>query len=109
VAVNPELANPLTQQQYQFQRLYELILFGNRQMNLTRITDPLEFWENTMGFFTGIHPHKDKIDSSFKVIDIAQSRGFPGIPVAVTHRSGSYSARFHSENHTFLETLLAET
>jgi len=36
---------PTTQQQRQFQCLYELILAGNRQLNLTRITDPLEFWE----------------------------------------------------------------
>jgi len=43
---------PTDEQQYQ-QRLYELILFGNRQMNLTRITDPLEFWENTYGILYG--------------------------------------------------------
>lgn len=31
--------------QSQFQSLYEWILEGNRQLNLTRITDPVEFWE----------------------------------------------------------------
>ncbi|MBW4633395.1 MAG: 16S rRNA (guanine(527)-N(7))-methyltransferase RsmG [Iphinoe sp. HA4291-MV1] len=36
---------PTVQQQVQFQRLYEFILEGNRQLNLTRITDPQEFWE----------------------------------------------------------------
>ena len=36
---------PNTQQQDNFQQLYELILHGNRQLNLTRITDPKEFWE----------------------------------------------------------------
>ncbi len=36
---------PTEQQQRQFQRLYELILAGNRQLNLTRITEPVEFWE----------------------------------------------------------------
>ncbi|HEY9749977.1 MAG TPA: 16S rRNA (guanine(527)-N(7))-methyltransferase RsmG [Allocoleopsis sp.] len=36
---------PTTHQQQQLQRLYELILEGNRQLNLTRITEPAEFWE----------------------------------------------------------------
>ncbi|PSB11939.1 16S rRNA (guanine(527)-N(7))-methyltransferase RsmG, partial [filamentous cyanobacterium CCP2] len=36
---------PTPEQQQQFQQLYELILNGNRQLNLTRITDPIEFWE----------------------------------------------------------------
>jgi 16S rRNA (guanine527-N7)-methyltransferase len=36
---------PDDQQQLQFQRLYQLVLEGNCQLNLTRITDPLEFWE----------------------------------------------------------------
>jgi len=36
---------PTVHQQTQFQQLYELILEGNTQLNLTRITEPLEFWE----------------------------------------------------------------
>jgi 16S rRNA (guanine527-N7)-methyltransferase len=36
---------PTEQQQEQFQRFYELIVEGNRQLNLTRITEPQEFWE----------------------------------------------------------------
>ncbi|MUG97364.1 16S rRNA (guanine(527)-N(7))-methyltransferase RsmG [Scytonema sp. UIC 10036] len=36
---------PTVQQQELFQKLYELILSGNSQQNLTRITDPQEFWE----------------------------------------------------------------
>ncbi len=36
---------PTAQQQAQFQRLYELILEANQKLNLTRITDPQEFWE----------------------------------------------------------------
>jgi 16S rRNA (guanine527-N7)-methyltransferase len=36
---------PTSQQQQQFQQLYQLILQGNRQFNLTRITEPIEFWE----------------------------------------------------------------
>ena len=36
---------PDESQQQQFQRLYELIVEGNRSLNLTRITEPIEFWE----------------------------------------------------------------
>lgn len=36
---------PDTATQAQFQRLYEAILAGNQRMNLTRITEPLDFWE----------------------------------------------------------------
>jgi len=75
VAVNPELANPLNSNTTQ--RLYELILFGNRQMNLTRITDPLEFWENTYGILYGnciLIKDEDKIDHPSKLSISAQER-----------------------------------
>ena len=36
---------PNEQQQAQFQQLYTLMLAGNQQFNLTRITEPTEFWE----------------------------------------------------------------
>ncbi|XGW00095.1 MAG: 16S rRNA (guanine(527)-N(7))-methyltransferase RsmG [Leptolyngbya sp. BL-A-14] len=36
---------PNGQQQAQLQQLYALTLAGNRQFNLTRITEPEEFWE----------------------------------------------------------------
>ena len=39
-------------QEQLFQRLYEQVLAGNRQFNLTRITEPTDFWEKTsLGFF----------------------------------------------------------
>lgn len=36
---------PTEAQQTLFQRLYEQILLGNQQLNLTRITEPDDFWE----------------------------------------------------------------
>ena len=36
---------PNADQQLVFQRLYELIIQANQTLNLTRITQPLEFWE----------------------------------------------------------------
>ncbi|HEY9646070.1 MAG TPA: 16S rRNA (guanine(527)-N(7))-methyltransferase RsmG [Chroococcidiopsis sp.] len=36
---------PNATQQQQFQQFYRQVVQGNRQLNLTRITDPSEFWE----------------------------------------------------------------
>ena len=47
---------PDESQQQQFQRLYELIVEGNRSLNLTRITEPIEFWENICGILCGELP-----------------------------------------------------
>jgi 16S rRNA (guanine527-N7)-methyltransferase len=87
----------------QFQRLYELILQGNSQMNLTRITSNEDFWEKHLwdslrgiAHFlndsvaiascenppdAGAQPASFKAD--FKIIDIGTGAGFPGLPVAI--------------------------
>jgi 16S rRNA (guanine527-N7)-methyltransferase len=77
-------------QQQQFQRLYELIVSGNRHLNLTRITEPIEFWEKHLwdslrgiakmlptNNNTGLQP------SVQKAIDIGTGAGFPGLPIAI--------------------------
>lgn len=78
---------PTVAQQHQFQRLYELILAGNRQLNLTRITEPVDFWEKHLwDSLRGIAPllgASSKKQATFKVIDIGTGAGFPGIPVAI--------------------------
>ncbi|BAY92890.1 MULTISPECIES: 16S rRNA (guanine(527)-N(7))-methyltransferase RsmG [unclassified Tolypothrix] len=78
---------PNTQQQLQFQQLYELILEGNSQFNLTRITEPEEFWEKHLwDSLRGIAPQQQFIDSlaaGASVIDIGTGAGFPGIPIAI--------------------------
>lgn len=104
---------PTGEQQYQFQRLYELILFGNRQLNLTRITDPVEFWEkhlwDSLRGIVSLLKDEDKIDSSFKVIDIGTGAGFPGIPVAIALPGATVTLLDSTRKKiTFLETLLAE-
>jgi len=81
---------PLVQQQAQFQHFYELILEGNSQLNLTRITEPLEFWEKHLwDSLRGIAPlWRDggvgEELSSPTFIDIGTGAGFPGIPIAIT-------------------------
>ncbi|MDX2217379.1 MAG: 16S rRNA (guanine(527)-N(7))-methyltransferase RsmG [Oculatellaceae cyanobacterium bins.114] len=89
---------PTETQQTQFQTLYELILSGNRQLNLTRITEPNEFWEkHVWDSLRGIASWQTApetltsgqtfpslpISASAQVIDIGTGGGFPGIPVAI--------------------------
>jgi 16S rRNA (guanine527-N7)-methyltransferase len=86
---------PSTAQQRQFQQVYRLILEGNRQLNLTRITTPQAFWEKHLWdslaplLQVQEQPHRLPIrlpDShSCRTIDIGTGAGFPGVPVAIVH------------------------
>lgn len=69
-------------QQSQFQQLYELVLKGNSQFNLTRITEPVEFWEKHLwDSLRGIAPLLAL--PKLKIIDIGTGAGFPGLPMAI--------------------------
>lgn len=84
---------PSSAQQQQFQSLYAGILNGNRQMNLTRITTPLEFWEKHLwDSLSGLAPWLQPAiarppwlpPSPIRtVIDIGTGAGFPGLPAAI--------------------------
>lgn len=96
-------------QQMQFERLYQLIVEGNRQFNLTRITEPDDFWEKHLwDSLRGVMPVLG-VNSSFKVIDIGTGAGFPGVPVAIAkpdwHLTLLDSTR---KKIAFLNTLLGE-
>lgn len=113
IAIWPTLNwQPTDIQQYQFQRLYKLILLGNRQLNLTRITDPVEFWEKHLwDSLRGIMPLlKDEAqNSSCQVIDIGTGAGFPGIPTAIALTKAAVTLLDSTRKKiTFLEMLLAE-
>lgn len=82
---------PSPLQHNQFQSLYQQILQGNRQFNLTRITEPEEFWEKHLwDSLRGIAsllltPHLDAL----KVLDIGTGAGFPGLPIAIAQPTWS--------------------
>lgn len=95
----------------QFQHLYELILSGNRQLNLTRITEPMDFWEKHLWdslrgmarWLPSNHVQKQQ------VIDIGTGGGFPGIAVAIAQPHSTVTLLDATRKKiVFLETLITQ-
>lgn len=101
---------PNDQQQQQFQQLYHLVLQGNQSLNLTRITDPTEFWEKHLwDSLRGIFPRwaADSPSTRWQVIDIGTGAGFPGVPVAIACPTWQVTLMDSTRKKTtFLEALL---
>ena len=99
---------PSELQQSQFQQLYELVLKGNSQFNLTRITEPMEFWEKHLwDSLRGIFPLLTL--ETQKIIDIGTGAGFPGLPMAITLPKSKVTLVDSTRKKiTFLDTVLAE-
>ncbi|MBD2188487.1 16S rRNA (guanine(527)-N(7))-methyltransferase RsmG [Pseudanabaena mucicola] len=77
---------PTPEQLAQFEKLYELVLEGNSKQNLTRITEPDDFWEKHLwDSLRGVLAFWDR--ENIKVIDIGTGAGFPGIPIAIAKPS----------------------
>ena len=82
---------PSDRQLTQFQKLYEAIIVGNRQQNLTRITTPEDFWEKHLwDSLLGVALLRTEAklafkDSELNIIDIGTGAGFPGLPVAIAN------------------------
>ncbi|ASC74202.1 Ribosomal RNA small subunit methyltransferase G [Halomicronema hongdechloris C2206] len=83
---------PDAYQQASFQALYEAILEGNRQLNLTRLTAADDFWEkHVWDSLSGVVPWLGQeptvqelaLAPGHRVIDIGTGAGFPGLPVAI--------------------------
>ncbi|MBD3885448.1 16S rRNA (guanine(527)-N(7))-methyltransferase RsmG [Phormidium tenue FACHB-886] len=122
---------PSPVQQQQFQRLYTQVLQGNRQLNLTRITQPEEFWEKHLwDSLSGIKPwlgegNEQEVESASasasammpahsvpsdcKAIDIGTGAGFPGIPIAIVQPAWTVTLLDSTRKKmAFVEGLLAE-
>ncbi|MDJ0845866.1 16S rRNA (guanine(527)-N(7))-methyltransferase RsmG [Crocosphaera sp.] len=76
---------PNQEQLEKWEKLYQEILLINRQINLTRITEPNDFWEkhlwDSLAGVIGLNflSYKD----SLKVLDIGTGAGFPGLPIGI--------------------------
>lgn len=103
---------PTPQQHEQFQQLYDLIVAGNQQQNLTRITDPTEFWEKHLwDSLSGIQPLLSAAVPEpavpFQVIDIGTGAGFPGLPVAIVQPHWQVTLLDSTQKKvTFLQTVV---
>jgi len=100
---------PDLRQQAQFQRFYDLILQGNQQLNLTRITTAEEFWEKHLwDSLSGVKPWLDNKEP-YSVIDIGTGAGFPGVPVAIVRPEWQITLLDSTRKKlTFVEQALAE-
>lgn len=79
---------PNPEQLQLFEQLYLEIIEGNKLFNLTRITEPVEFWEKHLWdslicLQRFLSEENTEINPNFQVIDIGTGAGFPGIPVAI--------------------------
>ena len=74
---------PTEQQRSQLQLLYLAVITANQKLNLTRITEPREFWEKHL--WDSLRGVGTLINDSLglKVIDIGTGAGFPGLPLAI--------------------------
>ncbi|HEY9667992.1 MAG TPA: 16S rRNA (guanine(527)-N(7))-methyltransferase RsmG [Coleofasciculaceae cyanobacterium] len=106
---------PTVEQQQLFQQLYEGILDGNKQLNLTRITEPVEFWEKHLwDSLRGVRSQLSEGEGgnqspSLKMIDIGTGAGFPGVPLAIAFPQSSITFLDSTRKKiVFLEALVAK-
>lgn len=74
---------PTAEQQLKLQFLYVAVLTANQKLNLTRITEPEEFWEKHL--WDSVRGVGDLITNPLPVniVDIGTGAGFPGLPLAI--------------------------
>jgi 16S rRNA (guanine527-N7)-methyltransferase len=75
--------SPTEEQQLKLQFLYVAVITANQRLNLTRITEPEEFWEKHL--WDSVRGIGDLITSplAMNVIDIGTGAGFPGLPLSI--------------------------
>ncbi len=74
---------PTEEQQLQLQFLYVAVVTANQRLNLTRITEPEEFWEKHLWDSLRGIGNLISNPSAMQVIDIGTGAGFPGLPLAI--------------------------
>ncbi|MBE9030266.1 16S rRNA (guanine(527)-N(7))-methyltransferase RsmG [filamentous cyanobacterium LEGE 11480] len=75
---------PTEAQQQLFQRLYQTIVITNQSFNLTRITEPNDFWEKHLwDSLRGIQAWLTTDPKSLSLVDIGTGAGLPGLPIAI--------------------------
>ena len=105
---------PSKEQQEQLQQLYQGIIEGNKHLNLTRITEPKEFWEKHLwDSLAGLQWFNSLTEKGqqqkLKVIDIGTGAGFPGLPVAVAYPHWQVTLLDSTQKKIkFLDTLIED-
>jgi 16S rRNA (guanine527-N7)-methyltransferase len=74
---------PSPEQQSKLHLLYGAVITANQKLNLTRITEPEEFWEKHL--WDSLRGIGDLIRNpvAMQVVDIGTGAGFPGLPLAI--------------------------
>ncbi len=95
-------------QKSQFQQVYEQVIKGNSQFNLTRITEPIEFWEKHL--WDSLQPIVSLLAlENPQIIDIGTGAGFPGLPMAIALPDSTVTLVDSTRKKiAFLDTVLAE-
>ena len=102
--------SPSSKQQEQFEQLYQGILTGNQQCNLTRITEPEAFWEKHLwDSLSGLIPLGLENLSDASLIDIGTGGGFPGLPCAIALPSSQVTLLDSTQKKiAYLNTLISQ-
>jgi 16S rRNA (guanine527-N7)-methyltransferase len=74
---------PTDRQRSQLQFLYTAVVTANHNLNLTRITEPEEFWEKHLWDSLRGVGNLITDPAPLQVVDIGTGAGFPGLPLAI--------------------------